>query len=397
VRDPENFDVIQTDFAAGSHFFLTCSLLGINTPALSGTVVSSLHRLKDLDNKEGAFFVFGDVSIKVEGTYQLQFDLYEMQETEQCVHICTTISQPFPVVSSKNFNGMPESTGLTRTFSEQGVRLRLRKEPRSLLKPKGPATEEYKPRQYRTNPRAQSSHSESLPSPVSSNSSHFTPGLPLDHQDSQIQSTYMQQMKHPTRSYASLNDQSPIVSPNYEDRRTKRPRTGSEQGQMQSYALQTQAFDSTYQNLANFPANTVTGFTPLQHYGGMNYASSSFRDTYNSPRGDAQRSFSYGDPNSNYSTGNTRYLAQSQIIPSQTHYLDTAGNDRQHSDADYSSVEFAASRPYAPHSMNVVPIIPSDWRATSETAYQTLSETAEIDERHIYGVYQNQSINTSTG
>ncbi|KAL8710728.1 MAG: hypothetical protein Q9220_004746 [cf. Caloplaca sp. 1 TL-2023] len=45
---------------------------------LSGTVVSSLHRLKDTDNSDGGFFVFGDLSVKVEGEYQLRFRLFEM-------------------------------------------------------------------------------------------------------------------------------------------------------------------------------------------------------------------------------------------------------------------------------------------------------------------------------
>jgi hypothetical protein len=67
--------------------------------ALAGTLVSSLHRLKDIDNSgsyglysipqlleempdpynlEGGFFVFGDLSVKREGEYRLWFSLYEM-------------------------------------------------------------------------------------------------------------------------------------------------------------------------------------------------------------------------------------------------------------------------------------------------------------------------------
>lgn len=62
---------------------------------LSGTLVSSLHRLKDVDNaggypsalspcaylirtSDGGFFVFGDLSVKVEGEYRLRFSLFEM-------------------------------------------------------------------------------------------------------------------------------------------------------------------------------------------------------------------------------------------------------------------------------------------------------------------------------
>lgn len=38
-----------------------------------------------------------------------------------------------PVFSSKAFPGMSESTFLSRSFGDQGVRLRIRKEPRTLL------------------------------------------------------------------------------------------------------------------------------------------------------------------------------------------------------------------------------------------------------------------------
>ncbi|KAL8776572.1 MAG: hypothetical protein Q9194_003071 [Teloschistes cf. exilis] len=46
---------------------------------LCGTLVSSLHRLKDVDNKaDGGFFVFGDMSVKIEGEFRLRFVLFEM-------------------------------------------------------------------------------------------------------------------------------------------------------------------------------------------------------------------------------------------------------------------------------------------------------------------------------
>ncbi|KAL8718471.1 MAG: hypothetical protein Q9225_004402 [Loekoesia sp. 1 TL-2023] len=100
---------------------------------LSGTLVSSLHRLKDVDNSDGGFFVFGDLSVKVEGDYRLRFSLFEMLKTE-VVYIKSIVSAPFTVFSSKAFPGMSESTFLSRSFGDQGVRLRIRKEPRTLLK-----------------------------------------------------------------------------------------------------------------------------------------------------------------------------------------------------------------------------------------------------------------------
>lgn len=97
--------------------------------ALTGTLTSSLHRLKDTHNKEGAFFVFGDISIKIQGTHRLHFSLFEFQNG-QVQWLANTVSQRFKVVLPKDFKGMESSTQLSRTVADQGVRLRLRKEPR---------------------------------------------------------------------------------------------------------------------------------------------------------------------------------------------------------------------------------------------------------------------------
>ncbi|KAL8997345.1 MAG: hypothetical protein Q9169_003379 [Polycauliona sp. 2 TL-2023] len=122
---------------------------------LCGTLVSSLHRLKDVDNFDGGFFVFGDLSAKVEGEFRLRFGLYEMIKVgklNEVQFIKAVISDRFKgmgarpedgeaeldltrtVWSGKNFPGMEPSTLLSRSFGDQGVRLRIRKEPRSLLK-----------------------------------------------------------------------------------------------------------------------------------------------------------------------------------------------------------------------------------------------------------------------
>lgn len=125
---------------------------GTPSDTMAGTLVSSLHRLKDIDNKDGAFFIFGDISIKVQGWYKLRFTLYELQPTfislpdlpqyqamdpcdmlgtYQCLGHAT--SDKFQVVLPKDFKGLEESTYLSRAFSDQGVRLRLRKEARGMM------------------------------------------------------------------------------------------------------------------------------------------------------------------------------------------------------------------------------------------------------------------------
>ena len=140
---------------------------------LIGSYSSSLHRLKDIDNKgqilrgfsryarpsdpyypDGGFFVFGDISCRKEGVFRLQFSLFELQlydpqrvqgmqepaltpsspnsDPSGVNFIKCVFSEPFKVVPQKEFKGLMESTHLSRAFSDQGVRLRLRKEARTL-------------------------------------------------------------------------------------------------------------------------------------------------------------------------------------------------------------------------------------------------------------------------
>ena len=99
-----------------------------DTP-LVGSLVSSLHRLKDMDNTDGGFFVFGDISVKIEGSFRLKFTLFEIL-SGHVVSLQSIISEAFTVFSTKNFPGMSESTFISRSFGDQGVRIRIRKENR---------------------------------------------------------------------------------------------------------------------------------------------------------------------------------------------------------------------------------------------------------------------------
>jgi hypothetical protein len=106
---------------------------GSTTGPLIGTLASSLHRLKDNDNKDGGFFIFADISAVIQGTFTLRFSLFELQENAlMAVYLGSVESDDFRVVAAKDFKGLAESTVLSRSFSDQGVRLRLRKEPRGL-------------------------------------------------------------------------------------------------------------------------------------------------------------------------------------------------------------------------------------------------------------------------
>ncbi|PFH57049.1 hypothetical protein XA68_15580 [Ophiocordyceps unilateralis] len=98
---------------------------------LVGSLVSSIHRLRDTDNVEGGFFVFGDLSVKREGRFRLRFTLFERDQhssSPSFYFVSELITNAFTVYSTKLFPGMADSTQLTRTFSNQGVKVRLRKD-----------------------------------------------------------------------------------------------------------------------------------------------------------------------------------------------------------------------------------------------------------------------------
>ncbi|KIW02062.1 hypothetical protein, variant [Verruconis gallopava] len=104
-----------------------------NEPTLIGNLCSSIHRLKDPEGGEFGYFVFGDISVRVGGSWRLMFTVFDIQPdggTGAARKLATVATAPFIVHNSKEYKGLRESSLLTRTFSDQGVRLRLRKEPR---------------------------------------------------------------------------------------------------------------------------------------------------------------------------------------------------------------------------------------------------------------------------
>ncbi|KAL7319193.1 hypothetical protein PS15m_002360 [Mucor circinelloides] len=132
------------DYQNSANFFLHTTLANANDNSdihyvngvrtTAGSVVQSLHKLKDTNNTEGAFFVFADISIRIEGVFKLKFTLFQIKGI-QVERICSIFSDPFRVYSPKTFPGMSESTDLTRSFSDQGVRIRIRKEARAVATP----------------------------------------------------------------------------------------------------------------------------------------------------------------------------------------------------------------------------------------------------------------------
>ncbi|KAG2180818.1 hypothetical protein INT43_008397 [Umbelopsis isabellina] len=99
----------------------------------TGCMVSSLNHLKDLNDDSGAFFVFPDISVRVDGVYRFRMTLFEITgDRVRCRDSIDT--EPFTVFPAKKFPGMEESTSLSRLFAEQGLKIRIRKELRSKRK-----------------------------------------------------------------------------------------------------------------------------------------------------------------------------------------------------------------------------------------------------------------------
>ena len=151
-----NFDLNSANVIpfTGPTLFMHSTLIGTHgfeTPrpvadSLTGSLSSSLHRLNDDNDRDGAFFIFGDLSIKVEGIFKLRFSLFDIHEG-QVIYITSVESIPFRAAT--NYAGASESTPLTRKFCNQGMRLRLRNPARILPKKRGPQSEDYTPRQYK--------------------------------------------------------------------------------------------------------------------------------------------------------------------------------------------------------------------------------------------------------
>ncbi|KAA6411057.1 MAG: hypothetical protein FRX48_05368 [Lasallia pustulata] len=236
------------NYLQSPYFFMCCNLLDANherpaqQAALAGTLVSSLHRLKDVDNSDGGFFVFGDLSVKVEGEFRLRFSLFEMCKHE-VIYIKSISSDPFTVYAAKNFPGMSESTFLSRSFGDQGVRLRIRKEPRTLLK--RPATSSLNTDDYQ---RHHSSQIPADPRGSLAQAQQMHPGGYGQHSMRDIPSTYEYSAKRP-RASVDMGGRDPY------DRDTRNmQRSYTEQcGSYSAYPSQSQSLPSYSVNYPQGP------------------------------------------------------------------------------------------------------------------------------------------------
>lgn len=137
---------------------------------LIGTVCTSAVLLKDLEDKDGIFFIWGDLSVRTEDWFSLKFSFFNVggvlrdasweelaarakvaktfpsdppkegtarndkslsgirapliAKTAPC--LATVFSQCFKVFSAKKFPGVVESTKLNAHFAKQGVKITVR-------------------------------------------------------------------------------------------------------------------------------------------------------------------------------------------------------------------------------------------------------------------------------
>ncbi|KAG0951026.1 hypothetical protein G6F57_001714 [Rhizopus arrhizus] len=116
-------------------YFIVVNIVSANTPwvilpsqeYLSGTITSSLYRLNDLNSTDGGFFIFNDLIIKKQGEFKLHFSLFEITDGVT-VNRKTILSNQFTAYPLKEYPGALEPTILSRSFMDQGIKMRARKE-----------------------------------------------------------------------------------------------------------------------------------------------------------------------------------------------------------------------------------------------------------------------------
>ncbi|CAO0792177.1 unnamed protein product [Mucor circinelloides] len=113
----------------------TGTLLSFQDPAptrsLMGAVVSNAYQLLDHNNEPGIFFIFQDLSVRIEGNFCLNFMFINLSAGDPLTMSTEVtddvMSKPFTVYSAKNFPGMTDSTPISQSFAQQGIKISIRK------------------------------------------------------------------------------------------------------------------------------------------------------------------------------------------------------------------------------------------------------------------------------
>ncbi|PWN93714.1 hypothetical protein FA10DRAFT_225146, partial [Acaromyces ingoldii] len=102
---------------------------------LEGKVTSSAHVAFDTDGSRACFFIFSDLSLRIEGTFKLVFSLVRLgmgsgARTSVGKIVATVSSDAFKVYSPREFPGVAQSTDLAKCLANQGVQIPIRNEAR---------------------------------------------------------------------------------------------------------------------------------------------------------------------------------------------------------------------------------------------------------------------------
>ncbi|ODV62281.1 velvet factor family protein ASCRUDRAFT_74701 [Ascoidea rubescens DSM 1968] len=102
------------------------------TRNLVGNTISNARKLHDDKGVLGIWFIFPDISIRIEGQYRIKFLLSRINANlvspspASCI-ITNTYSDIFQIYSAKKFPGVLPTTALNKAFVTQGFKISLKK------------------------------------------------------------------------------------------------------------------------------------------------------------------------------------------------------------------------------------------------------------------------------
>lgn len=96
---------------------------------LDGNTVSQCHILRDVYGSLGAYFVFEDIAVNLEGLFRLKVCIHDLNRPPS--PICCIITEPFRSLASKEYNYLGgiqiililESSEISKIFARQGIRI----------------------------------------------------------------------------------------------------------------------------------------------------------------------------------------------------------------------------------------------------------------------------------
>ncbi|KAJ2858302.1 hypothetical protein J3B02_000372 [Coemansia erecta] len=97
-----------------------------------GSLASSAHHVRDLEDRRGCFFCFPDIRVRHPGRFRLRFTLIRLQTSvepspEEPISVLEHVfSEQFTVYTAKEFPGVDESTALSKKLNHQGVGIPIR-------------------------------------------------------------------------------------------------------------------------------------------------------------------------------------------------------------------------------------------------------------------------------